>query len=163
MNTNNIGDNKEYKQISANEINWRKRNPNVFTGKVIEKIALLNEGEYDEQMLIITFTDKTFICIGMEYKDDVKCDEMYLEDHFLNYMHSDSIKDLVARYHTWVNKETNELEWDALGSLLLEFGFIKLTSEEAKQIKEHHEKVEKDREYQQYLRLKEKFESEKQN
>ena len=72
--TKNTFDIEGYKQLSLKDVNWnypdnRQRNP--LHGKVIERVGLCTGGSESEQMLLVLFTDKTFICCGMEEdKDD---------------------------------------------------------------------------------------------
>ena len=57
--------NKKLKQLSVHNLSKY----DSLKGKVVDKVAFNNRGEHDEQMFIITFTDGTFINIGLDWKE----------------------------------------------------------------------------------------------
>lgn len=142
------------KQISAYELNWHKRNPSVLSGKTVDKCAIYNGGtEEDDQMFIMTFTDGTFICLGVEYDDDRRVH--YLENNWVCYQND--LDSIIAEFHA---AECNDgvVRMDAYGELLRTFGFIEITDEQAAEVIDKIRKDEEEREYKVYLKLKEKFE-----
>lgn len=72
--------NKEYKQIFLhNDTPY-----DVLKGKVVENVGFTNIDSHDLHMFIITFTDKTYVAIGTDYKDlDNSDDEPKLENRYI--------------------------------------------------------------------------------
>ena len=148
--------NKEYTQISVNTFNG---DYSALKGKVIDKVAFTNKGSYDCQMLIIIFTDKTFIAVGPDYndlerwKDEPTIGNYYVDDpRCINggdfSVHSWTANDGKLRFEEWIN-------------ILRDFGIWIFNEDDAKAIMEQKAKEEEEREYRTYLRLKEKFETSK--
>ena len=151
---------KGYTQLALHDIDWSyryNRDSNKWAGKTIEKAGFVNYGERDEQMLLILFTDKTFICVTFDYYKDVDSDieELKLQDNWI-YEYS-NLKDNLANYHSYIDND-GKIQFDLWVQMLIDFGFYQLTKEEAKEIKEKKAKAEEEREYTTYLRLKEKYE-----
>ena len=74
--------NRDYKQISVHSFSCDRTDYNALKGKVVEKVGFTDRDSYDTQMLIITFTDKTFICVGVRYNlSDFHMDEPQLENY----------------------------------------------------------------------------------
>jgi hypothetical protein len=110
-------------------------------------------------MFLILFTDKTFVCVGMEYKED-NTDEMKLTD---NWIQSQKVyNDSLEVYHSYVSPE-GKVSFDLWLQMLIDMGFYHLSDEEVKRIKAEHARKEEEREYANYLRLKEKFEGKQQD
>ena len=142
------------KQKSVNEIDWRRHNTSALSGKVVDKCAMYNDGREDDQILIITFTDGTFMCIGIGYDEDTRSYRM--EDNWLTYYND--VDDLIVKYHA--KRDINSgVKLDSYGELLREFGLITITDEQVTEIVERLDKERREKEYQLYLKLKEKFEN----
>ena len=61
-----IGEIAGYKQLYLSEVDWRRpenRTKNPWKGKTIEKVGFTNDGDSNDKMFIILFTDKTFIAL----------------------------------------------------------------------------------------------------
>ena len=150
---------KGFEQLRLHDVDWSyydNRTGNKWAGKVVDKVGFVGRGDTDDQTLIILFTDKTFICVGCEYEQDENGRErLNLKD---KWIHDQSVYhgNQLEIYHTWVNKE-GEISFDLWVQMLIDMGFWKLSPEEAQKIREEHFKKEEDREWQNYLRLKEKF------
>lgn len=145
---------KGYTQLSLHDIDWSyydNRDGKKWAGKTIEKAGFVNRGERDEQMFLILFTDKTFVCCTYNYKDD-NSDEIILQDNWI-YEYP---KETLAEYHSCILRD-GSIQFDLWVQMLIDFGFYELTPEEVKEIKERNKKAIEEREYKEYLRLKEKY------
>lgn len=143
--------NKEYKQIFVNQYCLEQQH-DLLKGKVVDKVAFNNRSNCEDQhQFIITFTDKTFVAIGLDYNED---DDMYvLEDMYVS--EPECING--GRLDTYIDSE-GKLRLDRNFQQLVDLGIYDVTIEEvAQRIKEHNKRQE-EREYDQYLRLKAKFE-----
>ena len=149
--------NKEYKQIFLH----CDSDYNLLKNKVVDKIAFTNIGEYDTHMCIITFTDKTFIALGVGYNDlenyenePKLSNELIIEPqnwnsgNFRLYMHVDS---------------NNKIMYSPYIRILRDLNIWQFTDEEELAIIEKSKKDRDDHEYKEYLRLKEKFENKDSN
>lgn len=152
---------KEYTQLALHDIDWsytNNREGKKWAGKVIEKAGFVNRsGSTEEQMFLVLFTDKTFVCVGLEHDDrEGACpDDMMLTDNWIyDYR---NLKENLAEYHCYVD-DSGKICFDVWVQMLLDFGFYKLTEKEALEIRERKRKDTEAREYREYLRLKEKFE-----
>ena len=147
----------EYKQISLNQLNTHGVcNYDALKGKVIDKVAFNNRGERDEQALTIIFTDKTFISVGFGYVDfSSDSDEMQLQDYLVDDPSCYNFSDF--GYHVWVDSK-GELRFDRWIQILIDLGLWEMTMEEVQSIIEQKTKEKEEHEYQEYLRLKKKFE-----
>ena len=144
--------NKKFKQISVNTI----QGYSDLKGKVVDKVAFNNRGNHDEHMFIITFTDNTFICVGTEYADlDGGDDTPKLENNWI--MDPQCIDHGNFECHCFV-KEDGTVQFSRWIEILRDLGIWELSDKETLEIIERDRKKKEDREYQQYLRLKEKFE-----
>ena len=147
--------NSEYKQIHPRDF---KENRKALKGKVVDKIGFVNRGYSDENIFAITFTDKTFIAIGAGVSewDEFYKDEPALENFYTinpeNY-HS------LDKYVHLNNDNKPEIYKGSFVKVLIDLGIWNVTAKELQAWKEKHEKDEEDREYKNYLRLKEKFEN----
>lgn len=146
--------NKEYKQIFLNEgISY-----DTLKGKVVDKVGFTNYDDYDQNMCIVTFTDKTFIALGVAYNSDSKWESkqdepLLINEHIIQPQNWNSGN--FKRHMTVIN---NEVRYDPYIRILRDFGIWKFTDEEELAIIEKDKKEKEEYEYQQYLRLKEKFE-----
>lgn len=146
---------KGYTQLALHDIDWSyydNRDGKKWAGKTIEKAGFVNRGERDEQMLLILFTDKTFVCCTYDYKND-DSDELMLQDNWI-YEYP---KETLAEYHSCV-LDDGSIQFDLWVQMLIDFGFYELTDNEVKTIQERRRKWVEEREYNEYLRLKEKYE-----
>ena len=144
--------NERFKQISVNSL----KDYSDLKGKVVDKVAFTNRDSYDEQMFIITFTDHTFVCVGTEYKDvDNGVYEPQLENNWI--MDPQCVNSGNYDCHCYV-KDDGTLKFDRWIEILRDLGIWELSEEETLEIIERDRKKEEEREYQNYLRLKAKFE-----
>ena len=144
--------NKDYKQISVYNLSTY----DDLKGKVVDKVAFNDRGNTDENMFIITFTDKTYVAVGTNYRDiDSGDDEPQLENFYVMEPKSLNFGDF--RHHCWVGSD-GKLEYDRWMRILMDLGIWHLDDNLVQSIIENNKKCEEEREYQQYLRLKEKFE-----
>lgn len=144
--------NERFKQISVNSL----KDYFDLKGKVVDKVAFTNQDSYDGHMFIITFTDHTFVCVGTGYKDlDNGDDEPQLENNWI--MDPKCVN--LGNYdcHCYV-KDDGTLKFDRWIEILRDLGIWELSEEETLEIIERDRKKQEEREYQNYLRLKEKFE-----
>ena len=146
-----------YEQLRLHDVDWSyydNRDGKKWAGKVVDKVGFVNRGSHSEQMLLILFTDKTFICVGLEYKED-NSDEMILND---NWIYDQKVyHDSLEVYHSYVDKD-GKVSFDLWLQMLIDMGIYHLSDEEVKRIKAEHARKEEERDYANYLRLKEKFE-----
>lgn len=143
--------NKEYKQIFAHTL----KDYNELSGKVVDKVAYTDRGYSDENMFIITFTDKTFIAIGVRYKDlDNGNDEPQIEDFYVIDPQCCNGGDYRNQFYVHSN---GKITFDRWITILKDFNIWDLPEDEALKIVEDNKKKEEEREYQYYLKLKEKF------
>ena len=140
--------NKKYKQIFLhNDSDY-----NLLKDKVVDKVAFTNTGNYDTHMCIIMFTDKTFIALGIGYDDE----DLKLDNEFIIEPKNWNSGDFHLYMH--VNSD-NKIIYSPYIRILRDFDIWQFTDEEELAIIEKHKKEKEDYEYQQYLRLKEKFEN----
>lgn len=144
--------NERYKQISINSL----KDYYDLKGKIVDKVAFTDRGYADENIFIITFTDHTFIAVGTHYKDiDSGDDEPQLENYWV--MDPQCVNSGNYENHCYV-RDDGTLKFDRWIEILRDFGIWELSEEETLEIIERDKKKEDEREYQQYLRLKAKFE-----
>ena len=147
----------EYKQISLNQLNTHGVcNYDALKGKVIDKVAFNNRGSYDEQSLTIVFTDKTFISVGLGYVDSERNDDMELQNNWI----SDPIcYNIGGDFSCHISADDKgKLHFDRWIQILIDLGLWEMTMEEVQSIIEQKTKEKEEHEYQEYLRLKKKFE-----
>lgn len=143
--------NERFNQISVNSL----KDYSDLKGKVVDKVAFTNRGSHDEHMFIITFTDHTFVCVGAGYKDlDNGNDEPHLENNWI--IDPQCINSGNYDCHCYV-KDDGTLKFDRWIEILRDLGIWELSDKETLEIIERDKKKEEEREYQEYLRLKEKF------
>lgn len=144
--------NNEFKQISV----YQLKNYDQLQGKVVDSVAFTDRGYADENMFIITFTDKTFICIGTHYKDaESGCNEPQLENNYV--MDPACVNSGNYENHCYI-KPDGTIKFDKWIEILRDLHIWELTEDEVKEIIEKDKQKKEEREYQQYLKLKEKFE-----
>lgn len=145
-----------YKQLSLKDVNWnypdnRQRNP--LHGKVIERVGLCTGGSESEQMLLVLFKDKTFICCGMEEdKDNPDCYNLANK----NIYNGDLYKDSIYRFSTYIDNN-GKLQFHGKAQMLVDFGLWDFNEEDAKLVMEQHIKDQEEREWEQYKHLRLKF------
>lgn len=128
-----------------------------FRGKVVKDILLTYKAyDDDHDYLIITFTDNTYLSFGIEHaeKDDVEFNCLGEA-----YMHDEATWKRVASGHMYKDDKTGEYKLYDYMQALIDIGLYDFTAEDIRQAKEKRDKETEDREYQYYLRLKEKFEN----
>ena len=152
--------NQEYEQISVHSFSGYRTNYDALKGKVVEKVAFTDKNSYDTQFFIITFTDKTFISVGVGYNDvsDLHRDEPQLQNNYI--LPPQCINNGNYDVHSYVDSKGNVYfeEWI---NILRDIGLWEFNEVDALEIIERDKQKEEEREYQNYLRLKEKFEGKK--
>lgn len=147
----------EYKQISLNQLHTHGvSNYDALKGKIVDKVAFNDRGPYDEQSLTIVFTDKTFISVGLGYVDSERNDDMELQN---NWIVDPICYNIGGDFscHIWAD-DKGKLHFDRWIQLLIDLGLWEMTMEEAQSVIEQKAKEKEEREYQEYIRLKKKFE-----
>lgn len=147
---------KGFEQLRLHDVDWAyydNRKGDKWAGKVVDKVGYINCGDEDDQMLLILFTDKTFICMGLERKDELS-DEFRLTDKWI--YDQNEYNDSLELYHSWVHDD-GHVSFDLWLEMLIGMGMYHLTDEEVKRIKDEHARNEEEREWSNYLRLKERF------
>lgn len=148
--------NRDYKQISVRSFSGDRTDYNALKGKVVEKVGFTDRDSYDTQMLIITFTDKTFICVGVRYNlSDFHMNEPQLENY--DVLPPQNVNNGDFNGHTYVDIDGN-IRFETWIDILREVGIWQFTDEDALSIMKRQKKEEEEREYRNYLRLKKKFE-----
>lgn len=144
---------KEFKQLFLD--NHTKYDE--LKDKIVDKVAFYDKDNYDCNMCVVMFTDKTYIALGVDYGDLARNDT---EPMLTNYYVSEpqSINNGDFECHSWVDND-GKLHFDSWIQILKDFGIWDIDEEEAKKIIERKRKMEKDREYDLYLKLKEKYEN----
>jgi hypothetical protein len=142
--------NKDYKQIFLHS----DSDYDLLKDKVVDKVAFTNIGGYDTHMCIITFTDKTFIALGVGYDYDDDDPKLFNE----NIITPQNWNSGNFRHFMQVNSD-NKIIYSPYIRILRDFNIWQFTDEEELAIIEKHKKDREDYEYKEYLRLKEKFES----
>ena len=146
--------NKECKQIFLNEgISY-----DTLKGKVADKVGFTNWGDYGQNMCIVTFTDKTFIALGVTYNSDSKWESrqdepLLINEHIIQPQNWNS-----GNFKCHMTVINGEVRYDPYIRILRDFGIWKFTDEEELAIIEKQKKDKEDYEYKEYLRLREKFE-----
>lgn len=149
----NMDINKDYKQIYISP----NLDYNLLRGKVVDRIGFTNIYSYDCQFLIITFTDKTFIAVGVDYNNsEGHEDEPVLENYYV--LPPQNVDGGDYSVHSWVDNSGN-LHFHKWVDILRDLGIWKFTDEDALEVMKRNREKEEKREYQNYLRLKGKFES----
>lgn len=145
--------NKEYKQIHLGEgISY-----DTLKGKVVDKVGFTNWGDYGQNMCIITFTDKTFIALGVTYNSDSKWESKQDEPLLINEHIIPPKNWNNGNFKCHMHVSNGEIKYDPYIRILRDFGIWKFSDEEELAIIEDDKKKKEDYEYKEYLRLKEKF------
>lgn len=148
--------NKEYKQIYINPRDgYYKTDIDVLKGKVVDKVALSDDRQYEDQCeLIITFKDKTYVAFDIyDIYNGEERDQVYNIGNSAN-IHPQCYNS--GELPHWIDSSGN-LRFKPLVKNRIDCGLWIVTEEEvAELIKRNKEKCE-EYEWQQYLRLKEKF------
>ena len=128
----------------------------TLKGKVVDKVAFTNTGYEDEQMFIISFTDDTYVCIGIDHKEGDNNDEQpYLNDFWVmdpKIVNGGNYDGLVKV------KSDGSLKFDRWIEILRDFGIWELPDDEVKDIIERDKKRKGEWEYKRYLSLKQEYE-----
>lgn len=132
--------------------------PGIFqelTGKVVRECAYNIDYQYsDMNQIIITFTDGTFIAFGIE-RDDDSDDFILVNNHFPPLECYSSYPPHV------IDSESGQIKFDRYIQQQIDLGVVgPMSQERLEQLVEDHYKKERERDYQQYLRLKKMFEKE---
>lgn len=123
-----------------------------LSGKTVKGIAFhVNRFDSDENQVIITFTDNTFIAFGIEKDED---DFMLVNNHFPP----------LECYGTYpphkVDANGNVCFEDYIQQQINLGVVLPMSKERLKQLVDDYNKKQRERDRQQYLRLKEMFEKE---
>lgn len=146
--------NKNLKQISLHNL---AEDYNALKGKVVDKVAFNNKGDMDDQMFVIMFTDGTFINLGVDYRDSEVCDQVEIGNQWVSGMSPANVNGGNYDCHCYV-REDGTVKFDRWIEILRDLGIWKITDEETLAIIERDKKKREEREYNEYLRLKEKYE-----
>ena len=123
-----------------------------LAGKTVNEVAYsCNHSNYDENQVIITFTDNSYLAFGIErYLDG--------EDFILANNHFPPLECYANYPPHWIDKEGN-IRFANYIQQQIDLGVVApMTKERLEQlIKEHCDK-QRERDYQQYLRLRKIFE-----
>lgn len=141
-----------YTQIDGKEFIFalkENRYKKCLGGKVVEDCGFISDESEEKNLFVITFTDKTFIAIGID-DDKWKLASKFImkpEAYGKNYVATKSLIDYKGDivYPEWVE-------------LLKKLSLWTIDDEEVRKGIEQVNKDRKMREYKEYLRLKEKFE-----
>lgn len=147
--------NEEYHQIRLNPYNQDENE--LCNGKTIENIRFSTDGSHTTNFLIITFTDKTYIAIGIDYDED-ECQnyDPYLKNYFLQPTYnSNIIKDIVEKYSYIKDGKLCFVRWV---EYLRELNLLNINKREIQNIINQKRNKEESILYEQYLKLKEHFE-----
>ncbi len=145
---------KDLTQLSLSNINWiqeKNRENNPWKGKVIERAGFIDK---DENLLIIIFSDKTFLAVELEHVDD---DEIAMTDAFM-YDITDQAESEVKYGGCWVDDKDN-VHLSLKIRMMVDLGLWEFTEEDAAKVLKNSKKKTEDYEYNLYLKLKEKFEN----
>lgn len=148
--------NKEYKQISVYSFSGNQTNYDALKEKVVDKVGFTNRDECDCQFLIITFTDKTFIAVGIDYNNSEYCEDEPQLDNY-SVLPPQNINGGNYRACSWIDS-SGKIHFENWINILRDIGIWQFSDVDATKIIEQHKKDEEDREYQKYLQLKAKFE-----
>ena len=147
--------NKEkYKQIGLiDEFNVYH---DFFKGKVVNKVGFTNEGGLKDNIFVITFTDNTYIAIGI---GDSKSSGYKLR----NFPITDNTKNFGNYYHDLKSQiyldDTNVPQFsNSFVKILTDLGIWNMSPKDLQKTNEEIEKKEKEKfEHEEYLRLREKY------
>lgn len=152
LNKTRMEKSKNYEQIYVESL----KGYDALEGKKVDKVGFYNRNNYDDNIFIITFTDGTYVAIGTDYRDaDARDYEPILRDFYV--YNPRQFNDGNFQYHSYVDKENGKLHFTSFVKVLTDLGIWEISEEEALRVIEEDAKKEEEREYQQYLRLKEKF------
>ena len=123
-----------------------------LSGKIVDKVAFCDDPN-SEQHFILTFTDGTYISIGLGYSED---DQDYkLESDWVPTCTPENVNN--GRLDHWIDSHGN-LRFSKWVQDLVDLGIWEVSESEVQDlIKKQKEESEK-REYNEYLRLKKKYE-----
>lgn len=148
-------DTNKIKQIHLG-INSRNTLFKGFRGKVIKDIVLTYSYNDCDNLLVITFDDDTYISVGINHAEKDGIEYNYIGDAFI-LPQEHFISDAIG--HIYKDTNTGEIKLYDYKQALIDIGLYDLSVEDILKIKEQHDKENEEREYKQYLRLKEKFEN----
>lgn len=130
--------------------------PNM-SGKVIKDMVITYKaGDDDYNRVIITFDDNTYIALGIHHAEKNDVEFNYIANDF---MLPDDTWKRVACEHIYKDDKTGEYKLYDYMQALIDIGLYDFTAEDIRQAKEIRDKESEEREYQYYLKLKEKFEN----
>ena len=128
-----------------------------FRGKVVKDILLTYKAyDDDHDYLIITFTDNTYLAFGIKHTDK---DDLAFNCISESHMPDEENWKRIASSHMYKDDKTGEYKLYDYMQTLIDIGLYDFTADDIRAAKEKHDKEAEYREYQYYLRLKEKFEN----
>lgn len=130
-----------------------------MSGKTVDKAAYNYDSEYlDKNQFIITFTDGTYVAIGIDKRDSYLSSDLILDNKSIVPLESYSpYPDCYVDANGGVHLTHDVCQQIALGII------EPLSIEKIKELLEAEKRKTREREYAQYLRLKAKFENEENN
>ena len=143
--------NEEYKQIYLGQ----KDDVNKLEGKVVDKVSIVQDKTYsDQNEVLITFKDKTFIALSLDDRASDDCvDYHYVIEN--EYVCHPSCYNNGKLDHT-VNTD-GTIRFFPKVQRRIDLGIWNVTEEEVQKLIAEYEKRSEQYEFQQYLRLKKKF------
>lgn len=145
-----------YRQIDSRMFDFSypdNRTKTILDGKTVERIGIIKgHATPERRYLIITFTDKTFVCLRATIDEDGL---EILQDAHITTPKMMSNAGLVDYYD-----EDNTPHIKLFAQMLCEFGLWTIDEEEIKKERQMRQDLQSRLEYQEYLRLKAKFEPE---
>lgn len=148
---------KGYKQIHlSNSTRYDE-----LKGKVVDKVAFSDVGDCDENIFVIMFTDKTYIALGADYSFAIdECDEG--EPQLVNHCYAtdpETINGGDFSCHMWSDSK-GVLRFDRWIQILKDLGIWTIDEQEVIDLANNKKALAEKREYEEYLRLKKKYEGE---
>lgn len=145
-----------YRQIDSRMFDFsyqENRTKTILDGKTIERIGIIKgHATPERRYLLITFTDKTFICVRATIDEDGL---EILQDAHIASPRMMSNAGLVDYYD-----ENDNPHIKLFAQMLCEFGLWTIDEDEIKEERKMRQDFQTKCEYQEFLRLKAKFEPE---
>lgn len=140
-----------WKQEKKKQIYLRSGYNNELNGKVIDKVSFYFDGKNcTTGELLITFTDNTYILLSPQWDNEEA--EYTLQNDYIQPLNE------LSSHPGYVID--NEFHWDGQFQRYIDCGIVEFDENIMKGWVEAAKKRAEEYEYQQYLKLKEKYESE---
>lgn len=147
--------NKEYKRIFLQETHDRERDHLQLNGKVVDKISLSCDNDYEDQCeLLITFKDKTYVAFGIDDINDGQSAETVYNIRNASIVAPMSYNQ--GRLPHWVDAD-GKLHFMPLVQNRVDLGIWNVEEEDVARALAERKRLIEESEWKQYLHLKEKF------